>query len=157
MSIATPPSSSSKLMFLPFALAMLVVGLFGGSFRPGVWYKGLIKPWFTPPDWVFGPVWTVLYILIATAGFLVWRRAGWSTALAFWIANILLNGLWSVLMFGQNRIDLAMIDISGMWLTIVGFMVTAYRIDARATWCFAPYLAWVSLATALNFSIWRMN
>jgi translocator protein len=149
--------TNSKLMFLPFALAMLVVGTFGGSFRPGVWYKGLVKPWFTPPDWLFGPVWAVLYILIAIAGYLVWRRAGWSTALAFWIANILLNGLWSVLMFGQNRIDLALIDISGMWLTIVGFMVTAYRIDARATWCFAPYLAWVSLATALNFAIWRMN
>jgi translocator protein len=149
--------TSSKLMFLPFALAMMAVGFFGGSFKPGVWYNGLIKPWFTPPNWLFGPVWSALYILIAIAGYLVWRRAGWSTALVFWVANIVLNGLWSVLMFGQNRIDLALIDIVGMWLTIVGFMITAYRIDARATWCFAPYLVWVSLAAALNWSIWRMN
>ena len=147
----------SQLMFLPFALAMIGVGAFGASFKPGVWYKGLVRPWFTPPDWLFGPVWTVLYILIAIAGYLVWRRGGWSTALAFWLANIVLNGLWSMLMFGQHRIDLALIDIVGMVLTIVGFMVTAYRIDPRATWCFAPYLAWVALATALNFSIWRMN
>jgi translocator protein len=149
--------TNTKLMFLPFALVIALTGAFGASFKPGVWYKGLVKPWFTPPDWVFGPVWTVLYILIALAGYLVWRRPGWSTALALWIANVVLNGLWSLLMFGQHRIDLAMIDIIGMWLTIVGFMVAANRIDRRATWAFAPYLAWVSLATALNFGLWRMN
>jgi translocator protein len=147
----------STLLFLPFALGPVLTGLFGASFKPGVWYKGLLKPWFTPPDWLFGPVWSVLYILIAIAGYLVWKRAGWSVALAFWLANLAFNGLWSLLMFGQHRIDLAMIDIVAMWLTIVGFMVTAYRIDPRATWAFAPYLAWVTLATALNFSLLRLN
>jgi translocator protein len=148
---------TSKLMILPFLLAMAGVGLFGGAFRPGTWYKGLIKPWFTPPDWLFGPVWTGLYILIAIAGYLVWRRAGVSVALLVWFANIVLNALWSLLMFGQHRIDLALLDIGAMWLTIIGFMVAAYGIDRRATWCFAPYLGWVSLATALNFALWRMN
>jgi translocator protein len=155
----TSPSTlrSSKLMFLPFMLVLVLTGGFAASFKPGIWYKGLVKPWFTPPDWLFGPVWSVLYVLIAIAGYLVWLRAGWGAALVFWAANIALNGLWSVLMFGQHQITWALIDIVGMWLTIVAFMVAAYPVDRRATWAFAPYLAWVSLATALNFAIWRFN
>ena len=151
------PMRASKAMFIPFALAVAAAGAFGSLYMPGPWYAGLNKPWFTPPGWLFGPVWTTLYVLIAIAGFLVWRRAGWSAALALWIANVALNGIWSWLMFGLHRIDLAMIDIAAIWLTIVGFMIAAYPIDKRATWCFAPYLAWVSLASALNFAILRLN
>jgi translocator protein len=153
----TTPLRQNKLTILPFVLAMGLTGAFGASFKPGTWYKGLIKPTWTPPDWLFGTVWTVLYICIALAGWLVWRRAGWSAALAFWAANIVANGLWSLLMFGQHQIGWAMADILVMWGTIVGFMAAAWNIDRRATLLFAPYLAWVSLASALNFAILRMN
>jgi translocator protein len=148
---------TSKLMFIPFAVAVVLTGAFGASFKPGIWYKGLAKPWFTPPDWLFGPVWSVLYVLIAIAGFLVWRRAGWSAALVFWAANIALNGMWSLIMFGQHQIGWALVVIAGMWVTIVAFMIAAWPVDRRATYAFAPYLAWVSLASALNTALWRMN
>ena len=124
---------------------------------PGEWYDGLNKPEWNPPNWIFGPVWTVLYLLIAIAGWLVWRAKGFGLALFFWFAQLAFNGAWSYLMFGEHQIDSAMIDLTLMWLAIVAFMVTAWRLSRLAVLLFVPYLFWVSFAGALNYTLLQLN
>lgn len=147
-----------------FAAIMAVVATTGGSFRPGPWYSALAKPSWTPPPWLFGPVWTVLYVLIAVAGWRVWQAAPAPghdarrmVALALWGVQACLNMAWSWLMFGLNRIDLAAADIAALWLAIAGFILAAAPVSRPAAWLFAPYLAWVSFAAALNFAVLWLN
>lgn len=145
------------LSFLPFLVAVFVVAVSGAVFMPGAWYETLDKPSWTPPSWAFAPAWTILYLMIAAAGWLVWREAGLSLALAVWAANLVFNAAWSWLMFGLHRIGAALVDAILMFLTIVAFMATAWPISQLAAWLFAPYLAWVAFAAALNWSILRRN
>ena len=104
---------------LVFAALVLVAASFGARYMPGPWYQALAKPAWTPPNWLFGPVWSVLYIMIAVAGWRVWRAGGIAPPLIVWAINILANGLWSYLMFGQQQIGLAFADITVVWLTII--------------------------------------
>src|SRR5690606_15020984 len=97
--VASCPAMTRFLSFLPFLAAVAAVGAFGAWFEPGPWYAALQKPAWTPPGWVFGPVWTVLYVLIAVAGWLVWRVEGLGGALIAWIVQLVLNGTWSFAMF----------------------------------------------------------
>jgi len=145
------------LSFLPFLAAVAAVGAFGAWFEPGEWYAALEKPAWTAPAWVFGPVWTVLYVLIAVAGWLVWRAVGMGAALAAWIVQLVFNGAWSFGMFGAHQIGLAMIISLMLWLAIVAFMVLALPASRTAVLLFLPYLAWVSYATLLNIRIWQLN
>ncbi len=124
---------------------------------PGSWYAALHKPRWTPPDWLFGPAWTVLYVMIAIAGWLVWSVEGVGVALAVWGSNIVFNGLWSWLMFRRHRIGLAFVDATAMLLTILAFIVIARPISPTAALLFIPYLGWVAFAAALNFDILRRN
>jgi tryptophan-rich sensory protein len=142
-----------------FLLAVFAVAFTASRFRPGEWYQALQKPPWTPPDWLFAPVWTVLYLAIAVAGWLVWRgRDGQgSTALSFWVAQLVLNGLWSWLFFGLHRPDLALFDIVLLDAAIVGFVMSALPISRLAAGLFVPYGLWVAYATALTFSIWQAN
>ena len=142
-----------------FLLVVVAVALTASRFRPGEWYDALQKPPWTPPDWLFAPVWTVLYLAIAVAGWLVWRgRDGQSsTALSFWVAQLILNGLWSWLFFGLHRPDLALLDIVLLDAAIVGFVMSALPISRLAAALFVPYGLWVGYATALTFSIWQAN
>ena len=142
-----------------FLLAVFAVAFTASRFRPGEWYQALQKPPWTPPDWLFAPVWTVLYVAIAVAGWLVWRgRDGQgSTALSFWVAQLVLNGLWSWLFFGLHRPDLALGDIVLLDAAIVGFLMSALPISRLAAGLFVPYGLWVAYATALTFSIWQAN
>ena len=141
-----------------FFLLVAAAAFFGATFRPGAWYAALQKPSWTPPNSVFSPVWTILYIMIALAGWLVWRAGGDNRpALIFWGIALALNALWSWFFFGQQRIGMALIDISALLVAIVGFILTARRVSPAATALFVPYLGWVSYATALNFAIWRLN
>ncbi len=127
-------------------------------FEPGSWYEQLVKPSWTPPNRVFAPVWTALYVGIAVAGWLVWRRTGrMVAALQFWLAQLVLNWMWSFLFFGLHRPDLALADILLLLACIIAFIVTARRRSPAASWLFIPYAVWVGFATALNFSIWRLN
>jgi tryptophan-rich sensory protein len=148
------------LSFIVFLLLCFAVAGFGTLFKPDVWYAALTKPDWMPPDWLFGPVWTVLYVLIASAGWLVWRTAGWqgaTRAFALYALQLLLNGFWSWFFFSLHRPGLAFIDIVALWLAIVGNLFAFYAVRPVAGWLLVPYLVWVSFATALNFAIWRLN
>ncbi|MEL6961822.1 MAG: TspO/MBR family protein [Pseudomonadota bacterium] len=140
-----------------FIVAVIMVAMTGAIFKPGPWYETLEKPSWTPPDWAFPVVWSILYLFIAIAGWLVWQSSGWSLALALWILQLLLNGAWSWLFFGLKRMDLAFVDVSLLWLCIAGFIVIAWPISTTAALLFLPYLVWVSIAAALNLTVWRMN
>lgn len=142
---------------LPFIGLMFAAGISGAVFKPGDWYAGLEKPSWTPPDWAFPVVWTILYAMIAAAGWLVWRTGGWSGALVFWGAQLVLNAAWSWLFFGRRRMDLAFVDVCLLGASIVGFIVLAAGIDLIAAALFTPYLAWVTTAALLNLAVWRRN
>lgn len=147
----------SFLTFLPFLLAVALTAMTGARFLPGEWYAALAKPDWTPPNWLFGPVWSVLYLMIAVAGWRVWSKAGFAPVFWVWVVQLLLNLAWSWIMFSRHEIGLAFLDLSALWLSIVGFIVLAWSVDRTAAWLFVPYLVWVSYAGALNFALWRMN
>jgi tryptophan-rich sensory protein len=144
----------------PILFLVLVLGgglALGGLTVPGGWYAGLAKPSFNPPAWLFGPVWTVLYILIAIAGWRVWQRdrSGWPMKL--WSAQLALNFLWTPVFFAAHQPGLAFVVILLMLAAILAFIVNAWRLDRVAAWLFVPYAAWVAFASVLNGSIWMLN
>lgn len=125
------------------------------------WYPTLAKPWFTPPNWVFGPAWTTLYTLMGIAAYLIWQR-GWErgvvrAALFVYGAQLLLNALWSPVFFGLRAPGPGLIVIVLLWGAIVVTIVWFARVSRAAAWLLAPYLAWVTYATALNAAIWWLN
>ena len=139
---------------------VLVLGggtLIGYLNLPGDWYAGLHKPFFNPPDWVFGPVWSVLYVLVAIAGWRIFCRAPYGTTMRVWWVQLVLNFLWSPTFFGLQLPGLGLVVIIALLVAIIGFIVLARRIDRLAAWLFAPYALWVAFATLLNFSIWWLN
>jgi len=149
-------------MSIDWSLAVfiaLVVGaaLSGVFFRPGEWYRGLRKPSWTPPNWLFGPVWSVLYVMIAVAGWLVWSVQPTSAAMWFWGLQLAVNASWSGLFFGMRRMDLAFYGIGLLWLLVAGFIVSAAALSTAAALLFVPYLIWVTIAGALNWTVWRLN
>lgn len=129
----------------------------GALFKPDRWYDELRKPSWTPSPWVFPVVWTVLYLAIAVAGWLVWREAGWSGAIAIWGLQLALNAAWSGLFFGLKRVGLAFVDVVALQATIVLFIVWAQPISWIASVLFVPYLVWVTTAAALNLRVLQMN
>ena len=140
-----------------FVVLCLAAASTGALFQPGEWYESLDKPSWTPPNWSFGVIWSILYVMIAVAGWIVWRETGFGAAMIFWGLQLVLNGAWSWLFFGRRRMDLAMIDVVALWLSIAIFIVLAWRVSTWAGLLFVPYLIWVSLAATLNRSVWRMN
>lgn len=141
----------------------LTIGLIGSSFTMAaipVWYEGLNKPAFNPPNEIFGPVWTFLYVLMGIAFYIVWntkKHALKSIALSFFIFQIVLNLLWSFLFFGVKSPLLALIEIFVLWSMILVTLILFYWIKRQAGWLMVPYLAWVTFATILNFSIVVLN
>lgn len=132
----------------------------GGIFRPGLWYDSLERPSWTPPDWAFPVAWTALYAMIAVSGWMVWDAAGPGEAtlpMALFGIQLVLNFLWSAIFFGLKRIGLALLEVSLLWLSIIGMIVTFYPIAPGAAYLLVPYLVWVTFAAALNFAIWRRN
>ena len=140
-----------------FAAMTVAASLFGTNFMPDAWYAALNKPGWTPPDWLFGPVWTVLYVMIALAGWYAWRTLGVSAAVVVWVVQMGINGLWSFLMFGQKDITLALVDIVVLLALILAFIGLTWRSVTTAAVLFVPYAVWVAFATALNFAIWQLN
>ncbi|MFN3508847.1 MAG: TspO/MBR family protein [Allorhizobium sp.] len=145
----------SYILFIGFVVG---AGLLSGlTNMPGEWYQSLEKPFFNPPSWLFGPVWTTLYVMIGVAGARIWQRAPKSAAMQLWFAQMALNLMWSPAFFGLQNPELALVVIAGMLLTIIAFMVKARPIDRISTLLFVPYLAWVSFASVLNLSIAWLN
>ncbi len=153
-------SARDLVGLLVWIVVSFAPGAVGGRFLPGEWYRALDKPPWTPPGWVFGPAWTLLYLSMGVAAWLVWRERGWQRAalpLAVYGVQLVLNGLWSWLFFGLRRPDLALADIVALWAAIATTIVTFWGVRPLAGAILLPYLAWVSFATALNASIWRRN
>jgi tryptophan-rich sensory protein len=151
---ATVVPDWSLLIFIVIVVATAMTGIL---FKPGDWYKSLAKPSWTPPDWLFGPVWSILYLMIAVAGWLVWTTLGMSSLMLVWGLQLVLNGMWSWMFFGLRRMDLAFVDVVMMWLTIATFIALAATAAPLAAILFVPYLVWVTIAAALNLSVWRRN
>ena len=127
---------------------------------PGGWYYQIEKPSWTPPSWLFGPVWTALYIAMGVAAWLVWRRGGWETQrqpLTFWLVQLVLNTLWSGLFFGLRSPALGAIEIVLLWIAILLTILAFRRVSRASAWLMAPYLLWVTFAAALTFAVWRLN
>jgi translocator protein len=141
-----------------FLLLVLGGGIFIGSFTmPGEWYASLNKPSFNPPNWLFGPAWTILYILIAIAGWRIWRRAPQSAAMKIWWISLVFNFLWSPVFFGAQKIGLGLVVVLAMLASIVAFIEAARRLDGTSALLFLPYAVWVSFASLLNASIYTLN
>ncbi|SBT46511.1 TspO/MBR family protein [Micromonospora auratinigra] len=142
-----------------FGAAVTVAAAVGGLGVRGTQqeYADLQQPSWAPPSWLFGPVWTVLYALIAVAGWLVWRRVGWGPALWAWVVQLVLNAIWTPLFFGASRYGLAFAELVLMWLAIGATVLLFGRVSRPAAGLMLPYWAWVTFAGALNFAIWRLN
>jgi translocator protein len=140
-----------------FLLLTFCAPLAGMFSPPGDWYASLAKPSWNPPGWLFGPVWTVLYGMMAVAAWLVWRRQGWCRALGIYLAQLLLNAAWTPIFFGAHEIGWALAEIIVLWVAILCTLLAFLRVSKPAGWMLVPYLAWVSFAAFLNFTLWRMN
>lgn len=142
------------LLFILVALGGGI--LVGASFPAGEWYAGLAKPWFNPPNWLFGPAWTVLYLLIGTAGWRVWDR-GLKRPLSLWFVQMAANFSWSPVFFGAQMIGTGLVVLSVMLLAIVLFIAATWYRDRTAALLFIPYAAWTTFAGLLNAGIWWLN
>lgn len=128
--------------------------------RPDEWYAQLSKPSWNPPSWLFGPVWSVLYVMMGIAVWMIWTQGGWKEnrlPLTLFSLQLLLNAIWTPLFFGLHRPDLALIDIILLWLALSSTLVVFFARRKSAGRLLIPYIAWVSFAAFLNFTIWRLN
>jgi translocator protein len=127
---------------------------------PGGWYSQIQKPAWTPPSWLFGPVWTALYLMMAVAAWWVWRQGGWEDhrgALVLFLVQLVLNAAWSWLFFGLHSPAAGLACIASLWIAILLTLLAFFRVSPLAGGLLVPYLLWVAFASALNFTIWRLN
>jgi tryptophan-rich sensory protein len=145
------------VLFLIFLATCLAAGSTGAIFQPGDWYKSLDKPRWTPPDWAFPLAWSILYLCIAAAAARAAPIEGSAYAMATFALQIALNTLWTPVFFGLRKMGGGMLVIVGLWVAVAATMVLFFQLDTIAGLLFVPYLGWVSIAAALNFSVWRRN
>jgi len=152
------PPLHRYLSFVLFLILVLGGGLLiGYATLPGEWYASLVKPPFNPPNWIFGPVWSLLYVLIAIAGWRTWRREPTGTAMKIWGAQLALNFLWSLTFFGARLMGPALVIIVLLLGSIILFIARVWNRDRVSGWLFVPYAAWVGFATLLNASLLWLN
>jgi benzodiazapine receptor len=140
-----------------FILITAVAAATGTLSKPDAWFNALAKPSFMPPTWLFPPVWSVLYFMMAVAAWRVYRVDGVRAAIALWFVQLVVNAAWTPLFFGLHRVDFALLDIVVLVVLIVATTIVFFRRDRLAGALMIPYLAWVSFATALTFAIWKLN
>jgi benzodiazapine receptor len=153
------PSRQWPALFGWLAFTFIAAAM-GVLFMPGAWYASLHKPAWNPPGWLFGPVWTVLYTMMALAAWLVWRRGGFAAhrrPLTLFLLQLALNAAWTPLFFGLHWTGVAFAEMIVLWLAIAATLVVFRSVNRVAAWLLAPYLAWVSFAAVLNFTLWRLN
>jgi translocator protein len=154
------PGTRLVLGLLGWIVLCYGAALIGAQFMPGEWYAGLEKPTWTPPDWLFGPVWTVLYGLMAVAAWLVWKEFGFRAAsgsLVLFVGQLGLNAAWSWVFFGLNRPGLAFLHLVVLCVAVAGLVLIFWKRLRLAGGLLVPYLLWISFAAVLNFEIWRLN
>jgi tryptophan-rich sensory protein len=155
--------ASSPRAFRYFSLALFLILAVGGGLAigatnpPGAWYAGLSKPAFNPPNWLFPPVWTVLYVLIAVAGWRTFLNRPKSAAMAFWWIQLALNFIWSPVMFTGHAIGAALAVMTLLLLSTLTFITVQWRRDRISATLFVPYAAWVGFACLLNLSLYKLN
>lgn len=155
-----PPWGICLLALVGWVALCFGAASLGAFFMPGEWYASLRKPSWNPPSWIFGPVWTALYVMMATAAWLVWKRGGFAAQrqpLTLFLVQLALNAAWTPLFFGVHWPGVAFAEILLLWLAIVATILFFRRVSSAATWLLAPYLLWVTFATVLNFTLWRLN
>lgn len=147
----------SLLVFFVLSIATASSGAF---FRPGPWYDTINRPSWNPPRWLFRPAWTVMYTLMAVAGWLTWEAAGTGEAalpLGLFVAQLVANALWSALFFGLKRMDLALAEVLVFWALILATLLAMRPVSPEAATLMIPYLLWVTFASYLTFTLWRLN
>lgn len=155
---------SNSLKLVACIIISESAGIIGSLFTtPSIdgWYEGIIKPSFNPPNWVFGPVWTTLFALMGCSLYLVWKkgfeRKDVRIAVGIFAVQLILNTLWSIIFFGIHNIALALIEIVILWLAIFATIISFAKISRLAAWLLVPYIAWVSFAMYLNYTLWILN
>ena len=157
------PRKRDTVGFVVILAICLVVSAIGGAATAssvGSWYPTLAKPPFNPPNWIFAPVWTTLYFMMAIAAWRVWRRDGMRearAALVLFALQLALNLTWSIVFFGLRAIGAALVEIIVLLLAILATTVVFWQRDRVAGMLFVPYAAWVAFATVLNAALWRLN
>lgn len=147
------------LILAAFTLGTLAIGLASGltAAQTADQYRDLEQPSWAPPSWLFGPVWTVLYLMVGLAGYLAWQKVGWSRPLALWGIQLALNLAWTPLFFGAGLRGLALVDLAALLVALVATILLFWRVSRPAAYLLLPYGVWVCFATALNASIWLLN
>jgi translocator protein len=160
MNHPSPGLGKSILGLCGWLLLCFAAAAPGALFMPGDWYAVLNKPAWNPPGWLFGPVWSALYAMMAVAAWLVWRNGGFAARrgpLGLFLAQLVLNAAWTPLFFGLQRPGVAFAEILLLWLAIAATLAAFRPVSRTAAWLLAPYLAWVTFAAVLNGTLWRLN
>jgi translocator protein len=155
--------NNSVKLIISIAIPLLI-GFAGGTFTSAEipnWYATLNKPSWQPPNWLFGPVWTTLYILMGIALYLVWKADANAslkqTAILLFAIQLILNFFWSIIFFNQHQIGWALVEIIVLWILILLTIFSFSKINNTAAWLLVPYISWVSFAAILNYTIWQLN
>lgn len=149
--------SRSGLALVGFIVITFCAPLLSVGSMPGAWYAALHKPSWNPPAWLFGPAWTLLYTLMALAAWLVWKRVGFSRPLGLYFVQLALNAAWTPIFFGAHQLGWALFEIVLLWIAILATLLSFRRVNRAAGWLFVPYLAWVTFAMTLNYTLWKLN
>lgn len=154
----------NALSLLGFVVVCELVGIISSLFTISAiptWYATLVKPALNPPSWVFGPVWTLLYLLMGIAAWQVWHQSSnkfaVKMAFGFFAGQLILNAAWSIIFFGGHNPAVSLVEIIALWLAVLGTIVTFAKVSKLAAWLLLPYILWVSFATYLNYAIWILN
>jgi len=159
-SVTSPSTARSALALAGWLMVCFAAAAIGGFFLPGEWYAGLRKPAWNPPNWIFGPVWTGLYTLMAISAWLVWKKGGFAiqrTGLCLFFVQLTFNAAWSPLFFGLHNPGLALVDLLLLWMVLLATILAFWKARRIAGVLLLPYLGWVTFAGALNFALWRLN
>ena len=155
--MSAPSTVDSIVALVGWLVLCFGAAAVGARFKPGAWYAGLRKPSWNPPNWLFAPVWTLLYALMAVAAWMVWREAGLSREAGLFVLQLALNAAWTWLFFGLKRPAVALAEMVVLWLAITATLVAFWNVRPLAGWLMVPYLLWVTFATGLTAAVWRLN
>ena len=150
-------------LIIAIAIPLIVGGTSGFFTATGVesWYQTIARPTWNPPGWIFGPVWTTLYVMMGISLFLVWKEDTSvelkKIAIALFTVQLVLNFFWSFIFFNQHQIGWALVEIAAMWVFILLTIFAFAQVNKAAAWLLVPYISWVSFATILNYTIWQLN